>query len=162
MSIRIFVTGGTIDKTYNIESGELEMADTHVRIMLLQARNLTETEIEVVSMKVSSKFNRDDIRHLIDSCQQAEEDKIIITHGTDTLNITSKKLSEAGINKTIILTGAVIPYIMEKSDALFNLGCAITAAQILPFGVYTTMNGLIFESGNFTKDKATGIFSALD
>src|SRR5579884_2523791 len=135
MQLRLLVTGGTIDKSYDLQDGTLQMQRSHVHDMLSQARITVEIEVDVLLLKISTQLTASDIKTLIDSCQKAPEDRLIITHGTDTLANTAQQLAKAEINKTIVLVGAVIPYIIEKSDALFNLGCAITAAQLLPSGV---------------------------
>ena len=103
----------------------------------------------------------EDREKILQSCKDCEEDKIIITHGTDTMVETAQVLGKNIKDKTIVLVGAMIPYNQEKSDALFNLGCAVSAVQILPKGVYIAMNGKIFSWDNVRKNKELGLFESI-
>ncbi len=98
---------------------------------------------------------------IIGHCRQCSEEKIVITHGTDTMDQTARKLGEAGLNKTIVLTGAMVPYKFGSSDGLFNMGSALAFVQTLPVGVYVVMNGRYFNWNNVRKNKASGIFEEL-
>lgn len=162
MSIRVFITGGTFDKEYNELTGKLYFNDTHVQDLLEMGRCLVATEIRTLMMVDSLEMNSGDRELIIHQCQQCTEDKIIITHGTDTMATTAKVLGEIVKNKTIILTGAMVPIKFGSSDGLFNLGSAIAFAQTLPHGVYVAMNGRYFHYNNVKKNKETGKFEELE
>lgn len=158
MAIRIFITGGTFDKEYNELNGELFFKDSHLPEMLKLGRSNLDVEIRTLMMIDSLGMTNDDRKLIAHHCETAKEDKIIITHGTDTMAETAKVLSEKINNKTIVLTGAMIPYKFGSSDGLFNLGSALAFVQTLPPGVYIAMNGKYFTAGNVRKNKQTGIF----
>ncbi|MEO6167645.1 MAG: asparaginase domain-containing protein [Chitinophagales bacterium] len=161
MSIMILITGGTFDKEYDELNGTLYFKETHLPEMLKLGRCTVPAEIKT-AMMIDSLEMTDDNRHLIlDYCKTCKEEKIIITHGTDTMSITAKKLGEAGLPKTIVLTGAMIPYKFGSSDGFFNLGSALAFAQSLPNGVYVAMNGRYFNWTNVQKNKKTGIFEEI-
>jgi L-asparaginase len=158
--IRFLVTGGTIDKEYNELNGELYFPKTHLSLMLEQARCNYPVVTEQLMLKDSLEMSLSDREAIKKVCLAAVEDKILVTHGTDTMVETARHL--AGIKyKTIILFGAMIPYSMGSSDALFNLGCAFSAVQTLQNGVYITMNGHIFTWDNVQKLKQQGLFDTL-
>ena len=158
MRIRIIITGGTFDKEYNEITGELFFKDTHLPEMLRLGRCIADLDITTLLMMDSLQMN-DVHRQLIASyCIKAKEKNIVITHGTDTMEVTAKHLSERVTNKTIVLTGAMIPYKFGSSDGLFNLGCALAFVQTLPHGVYVAMNGKYFHAGHVRKNKQKGIF----
>jgi L-asparaginase len=159
--IRIIITGGTIDKQYNELNGELYLPQTHVPAMLRQARCTLKVELEQVMLKDSLDMQDTDREKVKNSCLNAIEDKIVITHGTDTMVETAKHIADSINNKTIVLLGAMIPYTVSNSDALFNLGCAVSAAQTLQHGVYITMNGKIFAWDDVKKIKTAGEFDYL-
>lgn len=161
MSIRIFITGGTFDKEYNELTGSLFFKDSHLPEMLKLGRNLVPVEIRTLMMVDSLEMTDDDRELVIEHCQKSPEDKIIITHGTDTMVTTAQALSEKNIGKTIVLTGAMIPYKFGSSDGLFNLGSALAFVQTLPAGVYVVMNGRCFDANNVRKNKQTGVFEEL-
>ena len=161
MNILILVTGGTFDKEYNELSGELFFKDTHVSEMLKLGRNLVSIETHTLMM-IDSLNMTDDHRKLIsDFCRDARQDHIIITHGTDTMSETATYLADAHLEKTIVLTGAMVPYKFGSSDGLFNLGSAMAFVQTLSQGIYIAMNGKFFYAGNVRKNKATGVFEEL-
>jgi L-asparaginase len=161
MQIRIIVTGGTFDKEYNELTGELFFQNTHLPEMLALGRNKIQTQITTLMM-IDSLLMKDEHREMIcEQCMNAAEDKIIITHGTDTMVETAKALSNKKIDKTIILTGAMIPYKFGSSDGLFNLGSAIAFVQTLPHGVYIAMNGKYFTANNVRKNRSIGEFEEL-
>jgi L-asparaginase len=161
MAIRIFITGGTFDKEYNELNGELYFKDTHLNEMLKLGRSKVPTEVRTLMM-VDSIYLTDEDRNLIASnCEKATETKIIITHGTDTMVETAKAIAEKVKDKTIVLTGAMIPYRFGSSDGLFNLGAAIAFVQVLPPGVYISMNGSIFNWDNCRKNKQIGEFEKI-
>jgi L-asparaginase len=161
MSIRIFVTGGTFDKEYNEITGQLYFKDSHLGEMLKLGRCRIETDIRTLMMIDSLEMDDIDRELIARHCEEADESRIIITHGTDTMADTAKLLSEKVSGKTIVLTGAMIPYKFGSSDGLFNLGSAIAYVQSLSPGVYVAMNGKCFNAGNVRKNKLTGEFEAL-
>ena len=161
MAIRIFITGGTFDKEYNELNGELYFKDTHMNDLLDMGRCRVKVEIRTLMMIDSLEMTEEDRELIAHQCTQAEEDKIIITHGTDTMSDTAIILSEKVKNKTIVLTGAMIPIKFGSSDGLFNLGSALAFAQTLPHGVYVAMNGRYFHANNVRKNKQTGVFEEL-
>ncbi len=161
MSIRIFITGGTFDKEYNELNGQLYFKDSHLKEMLSLGRCLVQTDIRTLMM-IDSLYLKDEDRELIaDNCAKCDEKQIIITHGTDTMVETAKVIAEKVNDKTIILTGAMIPYKFGSSDGLFNLGSAVAFVQTLPPGVYIAMNGRYFLWDNCQKNKKAGIFEEL-
>jgi L-asparaginase len=158
MAIRIFITGGTFDKEYNELDGTLYFKDTHLHEMLKLGRCKVEVDIRTLMMIDSLEMTDEDRQLIIHQCQHSDEDKIIITHGTDTMTETAELLAKKNIDKTIVLTGAMIPYKFGSSDGLFNLGSAIAFVQTLPPGVYVAMNGQYFKAGTVRKNKQTGTF----
>jgi L-asparaginase len=162
MSIRIFITGGTFDKEYNELNGQLYFKDTHLHDLLEMGRNKVPVEIRTLMMIDSLEMTTEDRDLIVHQCRQCEEDKIIITHGTDTMAETARIIAEKVSDKTIVLTGAMIPIKFGSSDGLFNLGSALAFAQTLKPGVYVAMNGRYFNWNNVQKNKETGIFEELD
>lgn len=158
MSIKIIVTGGTIDKKYNQLNGELDFSETHIFEMLKLAKCKNNCDVKVVIMKDSLDMNNQDRQKVLKECLKLKEKKIIITHGTDTMVETAKVLAGKIKNKTIVLFGAMVPYSFGKSDAMFNLGFATSAVQLLPQGVYVAMNGQIFNWNNVKKNLKAGEF----
>lgn len=161
MAIRIFITGGTFDKEYNELNGQLFFKDTHMSDLLDMGRNKVQVEIRTLMMIDSLEMTDEDRELIIHQCNNCEEDQIVITHGTDTMAETAKVLAQKVINKTVILTGAMIPIKFGSSDGLFNLGSALAFAQTLPAGVYVAMNGRYFNWDNVRKNKQTGVFEEL-
>ncbi|MEO8712320.1 MAG: asparaginase domain-containing protein [Parafilimonas sp.] len=162
MAIRIFITGGTFDKEYNELTGELFFKDSHLHEMLKLGRCKTEVDIRTLMM-IDSLAMTDDDRELISHhCETAREEKIVITHGTDTMTDTAKVLAKKIKDKTIVITGAMIPYKFGSSDGLFNLGSALAFVQTLPNGIYIAMNGKYFNWDNVRKNKQTGQFEELN
>jgi L-asparaginase len=161
MPIKIFVTGGTFDKEYNELTGDLFFKDTHVQEMLRLGRCKLDLSISTLMMIDSLDMN-DALRSQISAaCISSEEDKILITHGTDTMAFTASVLADRVKGKTIVLTGAMVPYKFGSSDGLFNLGSALAYVQSLPPGVYVAMNGKIFDGKNVKKNKETGEFGEI-
>ncbi|MBP8114630.1 MAG: asparaginase [Chitinophagaceae bacterium] len=158
MTVRIFITGGTFDKEYNEITGQLYFNDTHLHDLLDMGRNKVPVEIRTLMMVDSLEMTDHDRDLIAHQCNQCEEDKIVITHGTDTMSDTAKMLAQKVKDKTIILTGAMIPIKFGSSDGLFNLGSALAFAQTLPAGVYVAMNGRYFTWDNVRKNKQTGMF----
>lgn len=158
MNTKILVTGGTFDKEYNELTGELFFKDTHLSEMLALGRSKLSTTVETLMM-IDSLFMTDtDRQNILEHCQNTTEQQIVITHGTDTMVETAAVLAKAELNKTIVLTGAMIPYKFGSSDGLFNLGSALAFVQVLPAGVYIAMNGQFFSWNNVRKNKELGIF----
>ncbi len=159
--IRLFVTGGTFDKEYNERNGELFFKDTHLREMLQLGRNLVDVEVRTLMMIDSLEMDDEDRQVMLGQCRKCPQSRIVITHGTDTMEVTARLLGENLTDKTIILTGAMIPYAFGSSDGLFNLGSALAFAQSLPPGVYIAMNGRYFPWDNVRKNKDAGVFEEL-
>jgi L-asparaginase len=160
-SIRILVTGGTIDKEYDPLTGELTFAKSHLSNMLNQVKCKVRFVLEEVMLKDSLQMMSEDREEILKRCIDYLEKKIIVTHGTDTMVETARVLGKNVKGKTIVLVGAMIPYAFGASDALFNLGCAFSAVQALPQGVYITMNGKIFPWDKVRKNKESGEFEEL-
>jgi len=158
MAVRIFITGGTFDKEYNEINGQLFFKDTHLHDLLELGRNKMPVEIRTLMMIDSLEMTTEDRTLIVHQCRHCDEDRIVITHGTDTMEETGRVLAGEIDNKTIILTGAMIPIKFGSSDGLFNLGSALAFAQALPAGVYVAMNGRYFNWDNVRKNKLTGIF----
>ena len=162
MAIRIFITGGTFDKEYNELNGELYFKDTHLNDLLEMGRSKLNVEIRTLMMVDSLEMTKEYRELIVHQCIHCEENKIVITHGTDTMTVTAKYLAEKIKDKTIILTGAMIPIKFGSSDGLFNLGSALAFAQSLAPGVYVVMNGRCFKWDNVKKNKLTGVFEELN
>ena len=158
MTIRIFITGGTFYKEYNEITGQLYFNDTHLHDLLDMGRSKVSVEIRTLMMVDSLEMTDEDRELIAHQCNQCEEDKIVLTHGTDTMSETAKMLAQKVKDKTIILTGAMIPIKFGSSDGLFNLGSALAFAQTLPVGVYVAMNGRYFNWDNVRKNKDSGMF----
>ena len=158
MNIRIFVTGGTFDKEYDEINGRLYFKDTHLQEMLGLGRCKLNVDIQTLMMIDSLEMQSADRALILDHCRRAKENRILITHGTDTMEQTALLLGEAIKDKTVVLTGAMVPYKFGSSDGLFNLGSALAFVQTLPAGVYVAMNGRYLPWNNVTKDRQTGEF----
>ena len=160
--IQIFVTGGTFDKEYNYITGELYFKDTHLKEMLVRGRCIIDFDVKTLMMIDSLKMTDADRQIIAYSCQNCASDKILLTHGTDTMVKTASVLAAAKIPKTIILTGAMVPYAFgTSSDGFFNLGSALAFAQALPHGVYVVMNGRYFNWHQVKKNTQTGNFEEI-
>jgi L-asparaginase len=160
MSVKIFITGGTFDKEYDEINGKLFFKDTHMREMLDLGRAKIDVKIRTLMMIDSLEMSKEDRNLIVENCRNSEEEQIIITHGTDTMAETGKIIAKSKLNKTIVLTGAMIPYKFGSSDGLFNLGSALGFVQSLPPGVYIAMNGRCFDYDKVRKNKKTGVFEA--
>ena len=161
MSVRIFITGGTFDKEYNELTGQLYFKDSHLPEMLDLGRCLVPVDIRTLMMIDSLEMTDIDRELIARHCLEADENQIIITHGTDTMADTARILGEKIKNKTVVITGAMIPYKFGSSDGLFNLGSAMAFVQTLKPGVYVAMNGRCFHADNVRKNKQTGEFEEL-
>lgn len=157
-SIKILITGGTFDKEYDELNGRLFFKDTHLPELLKLGRCQLEVTTRTLMMIDSLEMSDSDREMILNICKKSEEKQLVITHGTDTMEVTARVLGEAKIDKTIVLTGAMIPYKFGSSDGLFNLGTALAFVQSLPAGVYVAMNGRFFTWDNVRKNKNTGFF----
>ncbi len=160
MTIKVLITGGTIDKQYNELNGELSFTQSGVEDMLNQGRAKLDLSLETVMLKDSLDMDDSDRQKILATCLASDESQIVITHGTDTMVETSQVLAEEIKDKTVVLLGAIVPYKIKNSDALFNLGCAMAAVQTLENGVYITMNGKVFNFDEVIKNKDLGEFQA--
>ena len=161
--IQVFVTGGTFDKEYNYLTGELYFKDTHLSEMFQLGRCGVEIDIRTLMMVDSLEMRDEDRALIIHSCARTPANRILITHGTDRMVETARHLAEADIKgKTIVLTGAMIPYAFgTSSDGFFNLGSSLAFVQVLPPGVYVVMNGRYFDWDRVRKNRQTGTFEEL-
>ena len=160
MSIRIFVTGGTFDKEYDELHGTLFFRNTHLHEMLRRGRCGVDVEVEMLMMLDSLEMTETHRAHIVDACQRCDESQIVITHGTDTMVETARAIASGVDQKTVVLTGAMVPYAFGSSDGLFNLGSALSFVQTLPPGVYIAMNGKIWDPAHVRKNVAANRFEA--
>lgn len=161
--IQVFVTGGTFDKEYNYLTGELYFKDTHLKEMFDRGRCEVDIDIKTLMMVDSLAMRDEDQAIIVYNCTKTPSDRILLTHGTDRMVETARVLAEAGIsNKTIVLTGAMIPYAFgTSSDGFFNLGSALAFVQVLPPGIYVVMNGRYFKWNAVRKNRQTGNFEEI-
>lgn len=162
--IQVFVTGGTFDKDYNYITGELYFKDTHLPSMFVRGRSTLQVDIKTLMLVDSLEITDADREVILLNCKRTKSNHILITHGTDTMVNTAHFLADAGLkNKTIVLTGAMVPYAFgNSSDGFFNLGSAIAFAQCKKPGVYISMNGRCFDYDNVRKNHKTGFFEELN
>lgn len=158
MGLRILATGGTFDKHYDEITGKLGFGQSHLPAVIERTRMTVPVMLGQLPLQDSADIEEDDRIRILDSCDLAPEPSIVIIHGTDTMRETAEYLGRANLKKTIVLTGAMIPYEIVNSDALFNLGFACGVAQTLPVGVYVAMNGQVFSWDNVEKNRLAGIF----
>jgi L-asparaginase len=158
MKIRLFITGGTFDKEYNELTGTLFFKDTHVPEILRSGRCHLDVDARTLMMVDSLEMTDADRGIVRENCAICPLERIVVTHGTDTMELTARVLGEARLPKTIVLTGAMVPYKFGSSDGLFNLGSALAFAQCLPHGVYVAMNGLCFTWDYVRKNRERGVF----
>lgn len=161
MTLRLIATGGTFDKHYDELTGKLDFAESHLPQVIARSRMTVPVELETLPLLDSLDMRDADRQRVLASCKAAPEKAIVIIHGTDTMPETAAVLGAAGLPQTIVLTGAMIPYEIANSDALFNLGFACGVAQTLAPGVYVAMNGQVFPWHNVTKNRAAGVFQQL-
>ena len=159
--LAILVTGGTFDKQYDELTGRLFFRDTHVGEMLRLGRSRLELTIETVMMIDSLEMDDGGRAKIVERCRARSERSIVVTHGTDTMVETAREIASARMDKTIVLTGAMVPYAFGSSDGLFNLGSALSFAQVLPSGVYIAMNGQHFSWDKVRKNRESGVFEAV-
>lgn len=160
MPIRLLVTGGTFDKEYNELDGTLAFRDTHVSQMLQRGRCRLDVRVQVLLMMDSLDLTEAHRALVVRACQESPESQIVITHGTDTMVETAAAIAAALTDRTVVLTGAMIPYAFGSSDGLFNLGSALSFAQALPAGVYVAMNGRCFPWNDVRKNRELGVFES--
>jgi L-asparaginase len=158
MKLTLIATGGTFDKEYNELDGSLFFKHTHLPEMLALGRSRLAVKVQVLMMKDSLHMTGKDRQSIAQACQQARDKRIVVTHGTDTMEKTAQFLAANVPGKTVVLTGAMIPYKFGSSDGLFNLGSALAFAQVLPPGIYIAMNGRYFSWDKVTKNRAAGVF----
>ncbi len=161
MAIKILITGGTFDKEYDEIHGQLYFKDTHVPEMLKLGRCRLDVRYRTLMLIDSLDMTEVDRKIILEICKKSEEQQIVITHGTDTMVETAQLLGKNVKDKTIVLTGAMIPYAFGSSDGLFNLGSALSFVQALPHGVYIAMNGRYFTWDNVRKNRELGIFEVI-
>lgn len=158
MSIRIIITGGTFDKHYDELRGTLTFKDSHLPEILRDMRITVPVQLEINQLVDSLDMHMSNRLAILESCRRSAEDRIVIVHGTDTMEETARVLGEAGLRRRIVLTGAMVPYTVAHSDATFNLGCAIAAVQLVNPDVYVAMNGRIFRWNTVLKNRDEGVF----
>jgi L-asparaginase len=158
VTIRLFVTGGTFDKTYDEIRGRLAFGDTHVPEMLRLGRSRVPVAVRTLMMIDSLEMTDADRDVIVHNCLTCAESRIVITHGTDTMTETAAAIAREVAGKTVVLTGAMVPYAFGSSDGLFNLGSALSFVQVLPAGVYVAMNGQHFSWDGVRKNPDSGIF----
>ena len=161
MSVRVFVTGGTFDKEYDERTGKLYFEETHIPEMLRLGRCDVEVDVETLMMVDSLDMTDAQRQRVVDACRACAEKCIVITHGTDTMVETAGAIAGGVTGKTVVLTGAMVPYAFGSSDGLFNLGSALSFVQALPPGVYIAMNGRSFTWDNVRKNREEGVFERL-
>lgn len=161
MTIKIFITGGTFDKEYNYITGQLYFKDTHLKEMLKLGRSNLDVDVRTLMMEDSLSLTDEDRQLIIHNCRKTPHHRILITHGTDTMMETAKFLADSIKDKTIVITGAMIPYTFGSSDGLFNLGSALAFVQSMPPGIYIVMNGMCFDWDDVRKNRKTGFFEDL-
>jgi L-asparaginase len=159
--IRILITGGTFDKEYDELRGTLNFRETHVPEMLRLGRSRVDVAVTTLMMMDSLDMTDADRARIVEHCTACDEQHIVITHGTDTMVETARVLAAQHADRTIVLTGAMIPYAFGSSDGLFNLGSALSFVQVLPAGVYIAMNGRCFRWNDVRKNRETGTFEPL-
>jgi L-asparaginase len=160
-ALRILVTGGTFDKDYHELEGRLYFRQTHVQELLRLGRCKLAVEVETLMLIDSLEMTEADRARILAACRAAPEERVVITHGTDTMELTARALGATGLAKTIVLTGAMVPYTFGSSDGLFNLGSALAFAQALSSGTYVAMNGRCFRWDDVRKNRSTGVFEEL-
>lgn len=161
MSLRIIATGGTFDKHYDEIAGQLGFSESHLPDVIARARITTDVSLETLRLLDSLEMQDSDRQRVLQACQASTQQAIVIIHGTDTMQQTAQVLGPALTDKTVVLTGAMIPYEIANSDAFFNFGFACGVAQVLPPGVYVAMNGRIFAWNKVAKNRSAGVFEPI-
>lgn len=161
MTLHLIAAGGTLDKHYDEIAGKLTFGASHLPAIIARARLTADVTLEQLPLLDSLDMQDIDRRRVLTACENASAKAIVIVHGTDTMHETGAVLGKAALEKTIVLTGAMIPYAIDNSDALFNLGYAFGVAQLLPPGVYVAMNGQVFDWDNVQKNRVAGVFETV-
>ncbi|MFP4083942.1 MAG: asparaginase domain-containing protein [Desulfonatronovibrio sp.] len=159
--LKIFITGGTLDKEYRQTDGELILTKTHVNEILSTGKCGLDVDLEIIMLKDSLFMDQRDRQKILEKCLECPQEKILITHGTDTMAQTAQVLGPMLTGKTVVLVGAMIPFTFRDSDAVFNMGFALAAVQTLPAGVFIAMNARIFKWDNVRKNRESGVFEEL-
>lgn len=160
-SIHFIATGGTFEKHYNELNGQLVFTETHLPAILDRARVTVPYTYETVCLVDSLEMQASHRQQVLDACRKSDASQIVIVHGTDTMSETAAVLGKGELDKTIVLTGAMVPYEFDRSDAFFNLGTAVSAVQLLPKGVYILMNGRVFNWDHVRKNRQVGKFETV-
>lgn len=158
--IQIFTTGGTIDKSYFDGLSKYQFDQSKIGELISNAAVSLPFAITELMAKDSLELTDDDRAQIVAAVSAAGAERIIITHGTDSMAVTAERLASLGLDKTIALTGAFLPARYADSDAAFNLGMAFATVQTAPYGVYIVMNGTVFPAGGVIKDRAQRTFRA--
>lgn len=158
MTLHIIATGGTFEKHYDEMTGELVFRESHLPAILKRGRVSVPYTFEQVCLMDSLAMQDQHRLDILAACRKAAAGRIVIVHGTDTMRETAALIGRETLDKTVVLTGAMIPYEFDHSDALFNIGFAIGAVQLLPQGVYVLMNGRVFEWNKVRKNRREGMF----
>lgn len=161
MSLCVIAAGGTFDKHYDEIAGKLGFGASVLPAVIAQSRIEQPVRLETLPLLDSLDMQQEDRLRILEACRRAAEKRIVVIHGTDTMPETAQVLGQAGLDKTIVLTGAMIPYEIAHSDALFNFGMAVGVAQVLPAGVHVVMSGQVFAWDNVRKDRTLGVFQPL-
>ncbi len=159
--ISLFITGGTIDKTYSEKQGSLTLKKSVIPSIIKKSRFAGDLEIFELMLVDSLEMTHAERKKIVNACISSESSRIVITHGTDTMIETAREIAKENVSKTIVLTGAFIPHMLKASDSTFNIGTALAYVQTLSPGVYIVMNGQYFSSSNVKKNKELGVFQTL-
>lgn len=154
----IITTGGTFDKMYDEIRGELTFRRSHLPRILKASRCTLPVAVRRLFAVDSLRMDDSHRERIASACAGRDERRIIVTHGTDTMIETARVVAAGKLDKVVVFTGAMVPYALENSDAVFNLGCAVTAVQLLPPGVYLCMSGKVFPYDQVRKNRGLGIF----
>jgi L-asparaginase len=161
MSLCVIAAGGTFDKHYDEIAGKLGFGKSVLPAVIAQSRIGLPLRLEELPLLDSLDMQQEDRLRIVDACRRAGEDRIVVIHGTDTMADTAQVLGQANLGKTIVITGAMVPYEIVNSDALFNFGMAVGVAQVLQAGVHVVMSGQVFNWDNVRKDRTLGVFERL-
>lgn len=159
--IRIISTGGTFEKIYNPLTGALEFASSHLDTIAERVRLNPPFATQTLMLMDSLEMQDEHRARIAQAVKQSPESRIVIVHGTDTMALTARHLWAVAPTKTVVLTGAMVPYAIKASDALFNLGVAVCAARLATPGVYVAMNGQVFAGDAVRKDREAGRFETV-
>jgi L-asparaginase len=160
-AIRVIITGGTFDKSYDALRGELTFHGSHLPEILPRLNLTIPVELEINQLIDSLYMDDEGRRRVLQACGNAPESRVVVIHGTDTMTETAGLIGEAGLAKQVVLTGAMVPYAVQGSDALFNLGFALSAVQLLEPGTYVAMSGRVFRWDRVRKNRQAGVFEEI-